>query len=62
MAATGSQELCEKSPPLLGFSDPAGAGETVRIGGNGGGKEIRTHGTALRTPMCSWVLLVVPGH
>ena len=39
LAAKGSQELYGKSPPLLGFLAPAGAGETVRIGGNGGGLE-----------------------
>jgi hypothetical protein len=38
-AALGSQELCAKSPPLLAVFGPVGAGETVRIGRNGGGLE-----------------------
>jgi hypothetical protein len=49
-----------KRLPLLGSYRPPAAAENVRIGGNGGGEEIRTHGTALRTPLGSWVFLEVP--
>jgi hypothetical protein len=45
MTACGSQELDAEGLRILCVFGPAGAGETVRMGGNGGQVMIRTHGT-----------------
>jgi hypothetical protein len=46
-ASKWSQELEGEKPPLLGVCWPDGAGETVRMGVNGGEEGIRTLDTGL---------------